>query len=91
MLHNIKPIPRFIIIAIIVGGVGFGLSKINLGDVLPKEKVIEATSTVTPKDSQQSVETPHEQQVQSPVATPPALQSAPINSGLTAVIEAGQK
>ena len=34
MLHKLKPIPRFILIAAVVGGVGFALTKTPLADML---------------------------------------------------------
>jgi len=91
MLHKLKPIPRAIIIVGIVAAVGFGLTQINLDKIFPKKETeqVDPPTVVEPKVPEvPKVQEPAQEQPQVP---PAVIESTPINSGLSAVIEAGQK
>lgn len=92
MIQNLKPIPRAIVIAIIVGGLGYAASKF-IPDSKPAENLAPQTE-VTSVPTEQAA--PPTQEVQQQVATPQpsvpeTMAPTPIAPGLSAVIEAGNK
>lgn len=88
MLGNMKPIPRFIIIAALIGGVVYGVSK---SGILKTMKPPEAQSTQI-VEQVQPVQQPV--QIQSPtVQETQVSQEAPqtSNAGIEALLKAGSK
>jgi hypothetical protein len=87
MLHKLKPVPRVLVILAIVGGIGFALTTVDFGKLLPKkaapatEVAIEApaVTTVTAPTSPP----PNNAVPAAPIAPTPAPAQAAAPSGLT--------
>lgn len=92
MLGNIKPIPRFIIIAALIGGAVYGISKTGVfGGMKAPEPQVQTQHQPLPIQPQVSIiiEPPIAPQVViTPAAeTPPSTS----NAGIDAVLKAGTK
>lgn len=94
----LKPVPKLILIAVVVGGIGYGLLNANLSSLLPKKAEApkqEPVTVVEPSGPKASSE-------QAPTATAPApalqqagdappLRPTTADNGLSAVLGAGKK
>jgi hypothetical protein len=84
----LKPLPKLIIIGVVVGGIGYGLMNFNLGALLPKKSAAPAVEVTTVPAVQQEVHAvPALQQASE---TPPPRPTT-ADSGLSAVLGAGKK
>jgi hypothetical protein len=99
MLGNLKPVPRFIVLAAVVGGLGYAASTLDLKKFTaskPTEQVVEATPVPAAAEPAQAVAAqPAPQPVAAqpqPAAPAPALQPAATeDAGLAGVLAAGKK
>lgn len=107
MLHKLKPVPRALVILGIVGGIGFGATKVDFSSFKKKDEPAAAapaeTTVVVPPANQAAVTAPTApapQQVAPAPAPAPAAQpqeqpllqpAAAHNSGMEAVLRAGKK
>lgn len=96
MLHKLKPVPRALVILTIVGGLGFGLTKIDFSSFSKKTEPVvnqvEAPPVTVVTPPTQVVQPPQiAPAVAAPAEEPVALQPATSNSGLDAVLNAGRK
>ncbi len=92
MIQNLKPIPRAIVIAIIVGGLGYAASKF-IPDSKPSENPASQTEVTSVPTEQSAPPAPEaQQQAATPQpSVPETMAPTPIAPGLSAVIEAGNK
>lgn len=99
MLNKLKPVPRMLLILAVVGGVGFGLTKVDFSKFKKAEAPVvaePAPTVVTPPTADQSAPAPTADAAPAPA---PATQDAPSgltpansnNAGLDAAIRAGKK
>lgn len=94
MLGNMKPVPKFILIAVAIGAVVFGVQKSGLLDKMKAPAPVEQTVTqpqvqpqvVSPQPASEPVALPQERTFQQPVQQAPAG-----NAGLDAVLKQGAR
>lgn len=90
MLGNMKPVPKFILIAVAIGAVVFGVQKSGLLDKMKAPVAVEQT-VVQPQVQPQAVSPQLASEPQEPTIQQPVQQAPAGNAGLDAVLKQGAR